>query len=155
MSAVDRNRIIGELEEMKRRMDDLYSESIRCREGDRTVSKEESETIWKPAMDILESENEWLLVADLPGVNDEELKVEVFESQLTISGYRNVPHEGKVMNVSQKERPDGRFSRTFILPLDAAQGAIQAHCKQGVLTVTVPKERHSEAVHRRVVVHSR
>lgn len=79
--------------------------------------------------------------ADVPGLKRDEVKVEVEEGNiLQISGQRNREFEQKTDTWHRIERSSGRFSRTFKLPEDAKVDRIKAVIKNGVLTVTVPKE---------------
>lgn len=151
-----KNLLINELETMKRRMDRLYSESFESpKEEDKTDTEPDPEvSAWEPSMDIWESDGELLVVADLPGVPDEDLKVEIMESQLTISGKRKAAPRGKELKASKTERPEGQFSRTFMLPPDVLKENIQAECKRGILTITIPKNHSARDSHRRVIVHA-
>ena len=155
MVKVEKNSLISELEAMKQRMDRLYYKSFveqeACRTDTEDEEKEELET-WEPFMDIWESEDEWLVVADLPGVRDEDLDVEVMENQLTISGKREFVPIGKSVRASKAERPEGRFSRTFMLPPNAREAHIQAEFKRGVLVVKIPKDRCLQALPHKVIV---
>jgi len=150
---VEKNPLINELQAMKRRMDMLYSERFAEQEANKSDTQMDVAT-WEPFMDIWESEEEWLVVADLPGVPDEDLHVEVLQNKLTISGQRKAVPPGKGLEVSKAERPEGQFSRTFMLPANALQEKIQAECKRGVLTVKIPKNHGVHASHHRVIVHS-
>lgn len=139
---------------MKQRMDMLYSKSCAREEEEEKTAPEAEVASWEPFMDVWESEEEWLVVADLPGVRDEELQVEVLENQLTIAGLRHAVSYPGALRASKIERPEGRFSRTFMLPANAVKEEIQAECKRGVLTVRIPKSRCMQASHHKVIVHS-
>ncbi|KAF3321082.1 class I heat shock protein-like protein [Carex littledalei] len=79
--------------------------------------------------------------ADLPGINKEEVKVEVEEGNiLQISGHRNRENEEKTDTWHRVERSSGKFLRRFRLPENAKMDQIKAAMENGVLTVTVPKE---------------
>lgn len=95
---------------------------------------------WSPPVDILESDDQWRFVVDLPGVREEDIHVDVLESRLRIAGTRRAappqPHGWKSLHV---ERSYGPFSRTFQLPPDSRSEDIGAKLSRGVLTVTIPK----------------
>lgn len=152
---MEKNPLINELQTMKQRMETLYLKSFSGQEADKTDTDAKAAT-WQPCVDVWESEEEWIVVADLPGVQDEDLSVEVLDNQLTIGGNRkfNLPGKGKGLKASKTERPEGQFSRTFMLPPNALKDSIQAECKRGVLTITIPIDHGSQVLHHKVVVHS-
>jgi HSP20 family protein len=131
-------KILNELESMRRRMETLFAESFGADKSDDPEAQRETEA-WQPAVDVFENEGEWMLHADLPGVLDEDLKVEVNGSQLSIVGMRNTLFKSEDLNVSRVERPEGSFSRMFDLPPNLRKDEIRAELKQGVLKVTIPK----------------
>ena len=94
-------------------------------------------------MDIVETSTAYEVQADTPGLAAEDIKVELLEGVLTISGERKVSHRVKVAGgkVWRSERPSYSFSRAFTLPDDADSDRIAAHINKGVLAVTVPKRR--------------
>ena len=92
-----------------------------------------------PPVDIIERGEQLVLVADLPGVNLEDIDVSVENRTLTLSGERRLLGEYKESNVYRAERPSGRFTRTFSLPATVDVTAITAEHKDGVLRVTLPK----------------
>jgi HSP20 family protein len=92
-----------------------------------------------PATDIVESETHWILRADLPGVADEDLRVELDGTVLTISGERHSQSEQRVSGYHRYERSSGGFRRSVRLPEGVDGDAIEATFDRGVLEVTVPK----------------
>jgi HSP20 family protein len=140
---------------MKRRMDMLYSERFTESEASGTETEPETDIArWEPFVDILESDEEWIVVADLPGVAEDDIQVELIENQLIITGRREAVARGKKLTVSKAERPEGLFSRAFILPCNALREKIHAESKRGVLTVTIPKGHLVQGSHHKIVVHS-
>jgi|SRR4030095_8275521 HSP20 family protein len=104
---------------------------------------------WVPPVDLLETPDQYVIIAELPGVRREDLDIQMHDGRLTLSGMRrerNAPCE----QYHRVERGHGTFSRTFHLhvPVDAAR--IVADLRDGVLTVTCPKS--SEAGSRRIQV---
>jgi HSP20 family protein len=94
---------------------------------------------WIPAMDLVEEGDHYVLRADLPGVNEDDVKVELEDNVLTISGERKSGHEGRKEGYYRVERASGAFSRSLTLPEGIDPDSIQARFEKGVLEVRVPK----------------
>jgi HSP20 family protein len=98
---------------------------------------------WAPAMDLVEAEDHFVLKADLPGLSEDDITLEVQDNVLTISGERKAEHERKEKGFYRLERSFGRFSRSLTLPEGVNAGAIKASFDKGVLEVSIlkPEER--------------
>src|SRR5215212_8301996 len=94
---------------------------------------------WVPSMDLVESDDHFLLKADLPGLAEEDVNIEVRDNALTISGERKAEHEKRERGWYRVERAFGSFSRSLSLPEGVDADAITAGFDNGVLTVTIPK----------------
>ena len=94
---------------------------------------------WRPTVDISETNKAYLIKADLPEVNRDDVEVSLDNGMLTISGERRFEREDESEEQHRVERMFGRFSRRFTLPADADAEHITAKSKDGVLKVTVPK----------------
>src|SRR5918992_2597106 len=94
---------------------------------------------WMPAMDLVESGDHFVLRADLPGMGEEDVKIEVEEGTLTISGERKAEHESNEEGFYRVERAFGQFSRSLTLPQGVDPEAVSAHFDRGVLEVRIPK----------------
>lgn len=94
---------------------------------------------WAPVADISETDAEYLVRAELPGVKREDVKVTLEAGMLTIQGERKHEKEEKSEKMHRTERFYGSFSRRFTLPENADAAAIRAESKDGVLNVHVPK----------------
>jgi HSP20 family protein len=101
-------------------------------------------TTWAPAVDIYETENELVVKADLPDINEKDLDVRVENNMLTIRGERKFEQKVKEDNYLRIERTYGSFSRSFSLPSTVNTEAIKAQYKNGVLTVELPKRAESK-----------
>jgi len=110
----------------------------------RGSDKESSLTAWAPAVDIRETENELVVTADLPGINDKDLDVRVENNMLTIRGERSMEKNVNEDNYLRVERAYGSFSRSFALPNTVNAEAIRADYAHGVLTVRLPKREESK-----------
>jgi len=109
--------------------------------GRRPAWPESSEILmseWLPRVDVMESEKEFLLKAELPEVKKEEFKVSVEKGVLSITGERKLEKEEKGKKYHRIERAYGRFERSFALP--EGIGGITWEFKDGVLTVHIPKK---------------
>ena len=94
---------------------------------------------WAPAVDLIEREDSLVLKADLPGLTEDDVQIEVRDSVLTIAGERKAEHEDKQNGYYRIERSFGRFSRTLQLPEGVDADRIGASFENGVLEVTIPK----------------
>jgi HSP20 family protein len=94
---------------------------------------------WVPAMDLVEHDDHFLLRADLPGLTEDDVSIELNDGSLTVSGERQAEHDQRERGFYRLERQYGKFSRTLTLPdgIDAEQ--IKASFKDGVLEVWIPK----------------
>ncbi len=101
-------------------------------------------TAWRPSVDISENQNEYLITADLPGVNREDLTVTVTEGRLTLRGERRQTTEENNGSVHRVERLSGTFARSFDLPGAVNVDGIAATYRDGVLAVTVPKAEEAK-----------
>ena len=107
---------------------------------------EQPETaVWTPVANISETENEYLIKAELPEVRKEDVRVTVDEGVITISGERRHELEHKDEKVHRIESFYGSFTRSFRLPDDADVAAIQAESKNGILKIRVPKQPAARA----------
>jgi HSP20 family protein len=94
---------------------------------------------WTPAMDLVETEDHFVLRADLPGLGEDDVKIEVAENVLTVSGERRYEHEARKEGFYRLERGTGAFSRSLTLPDGVDADAIAASFDRGVLEVRIPK----------------
>jgi HSP20 family protein len=94
---------------------------------------------WMPAMDLVESGDHFVLRADLPGLAEEDVKIELEDATLTISGERSNEHEGAGEGYYRLERAFGTFSRSLTLPKGIDPEGVSASFDRGVLEVRIPK----------------
>ena len=95
---------------------------------------------WIPAMDIREEEKQWVLNADLPGVDPESIDVTLEQGVLTIRGRRTLSKRDEEHGFRRVERVSGEFFRRFSLPDTADSDSVKARHANGVLEVTIPKQ---------------
>ena len=94
---------------------------------------------WMPAMDLVETADHYVLRADLPGLSDEDVNVQLEDNMLTISGERKAEHESEQEGYYRLERAFGAFSRSLTLPDGVEPDGVQAHFDRGVLEIRIPK----------------
>ncbi len=94
---------------------------------------------WLPAMDLVETEGDFVLKADLPGLSEKDVSIELEDNVLTISGERKSEHEERKDGVHRVERASGGFARSLTLPEGVNPEAIKASFDRGVLEVRIPK----------------
>ena len=92
-----------------------------------------------PKVDIAETDDEIQVSADLPGLDEKDIKVTLDENLLTIQGEKKAEHEEKQKNYHLMERSYGSFQRSIPLPVGVEQKKVRASFKKGVLQVTLPK----------------
>jgi HSP20 family protein len=94
---------------------------------------------WVPPMDLVEAEDHFVLKADLPGLAEGDVNIEVQDGTLTISGERKAEHEQREKGFYRIERSFGSFSRSLTLPDGVDPDRIAASFAHGVLEVRIPK----------------
>ena len=94
---------------------------------------------WVPAMDLVEAEDHFVLRADLPGLSEDDVNIELEDDTLTVSGERKSEHEEKRDGYHRVERAFGSFSRSLRLPQGVDPGSVTASFDRGVLEVRIPK----------------
>jgi len=99
---------------------------------------------WTPRVDVSENENEFLIKAEVPGVEKSDVKVTVDKGVLTITGERRSETEEKGTKLHRVERTYGRFSRSFTLPENVDESAIRAEHKNGLLLVHLVKAEQAK-----------
>jgi HSP20 family protein len=105
---------------------------------ERITDEFNNDEAFTPAADVFETDEQFRLMMDIPGLNKEEITISLKNGVLNISGERKIEvAEGEV--VKRRERSVGAFSRSFAIPEDANFAEIKASFKNGVLTVSLPK----------------
>jgi HSP20 family protein len=94
---------------------------------------------WVPPVDLVEADDHFVLKADLPGLSEEDVAIEVQDGTLTISGERSAEHEQRERGWYRIERSFGSFRRSLTMPDGVDPEAISASFERGVLEVRIPK----------------
>ena len=127
---------LRDLLSLQDRMNRLFDDSVR---GMRPGEEGLASAIWSPAVDIYETENEVILKAELPEINQKDIDIQVENNTLVLRGERKFEKEAKRENFHRIERAYGNFSRSFTLPNTIDQEKIRADYKDGILKVMMPK----------------
>ena len=94
---------------------------------------------WKPAVDVHEEDEAFVLAVDLPGMGKDAVDINVEDQILSISGERKFDEKSEKDSYRRLERGYGKFTRSFSLPTNVDSAKVEAKFSNGVLTVTVPK----------------
>ena len=101
-------------------------------------------TAWAPAVDIYEDDQQMVIKADLPEVDEKDIDIRLENNTLTIRGERKFENKVAEENYLRVERTYGSFSRSFALPNTVSSEGIQADYRNGVLTISLPKREESK-----------
>ena len=96
---------------------------------------------WMLAVDVNETEKEFFLSADMPGLDKNDVSVDIHDGVITIKGERAIDNEKSTDGYRIRERQLGSFNRSFRLPDNVNEDKVAAKFKNGVLTVTLPKTK--------------
>jgi HSP20 family protein len=129
---------VRELNSIQNEMNRLFNTFF---DSPANTSSREGHTLqrWIPPMDLVETENDFVLRADLPGLAEGDVNIELENNVLTLSGERKAEHEDRKEGYYRVERSWGTFSRSLTLPDGVDPDAVQAHFERGVLEVRIPK----------------
>ena len=128
-----------ELEEMNERLNRVFRGSSLARGQEGTHKDQLVGFDWAPSVDISETAEEFQIKAELPEVKKEDVKVNIDNGVLRISGERKQETEQQGKKWHRVERTYGSFMRSFTLPTNVDDGKVQADYKDGVLTLRLPK----------------
>ena len=111
----------------------------------RTPERRDAGTFsWSPLVDILETDGEIKVVAEVPGMKREDIKISVQDNVLTLKGEKKLEKEEKEKNFHRVERAHGAFERSFSLPASVQTDKVKASYKDGVLTIALPKSEETK-----------
>lgn len=129
-----RNRNVSSLQnEIDRVFDRFFPSRDRDEEGP------SQEAVWRPRMDLIETDDSYRIHLDMPGMNRDELTISYQDNELVISGERANDRLSEDEEYVRVERSFGHFRRAFTLPRTVDEEKISATYENGVLTITVPK----------------
>ncbi|HKT34192.1 MAG TPA: Hsp20/alpha crystallin family protein [Nitrospira sp.] len=131
-----------ELDEIEKRLSTIFG---RPSIGSNGENKEAiSVTEWSPLVDISEDDKEYVVKAEIPEMKKEDIKINVHDDVLTLSGERKYEKEEKSKKFHRVERAYGSFMRSFTLPENADGSKISAEYKDGMLKIHLPKSEQAK-----------
>ena len=137
------------LQQLQREMNSLFDNRLPTAEGE---NGNVATSDWAPAVDIKEEDDRFLVLADIPGVDPDDIEVSMENGILSIKGERKSEHTEEKEGYKRIERSYGSFHRRFTLPESANPEGISAKSKHGSLEVVIPK-REAEQPRRISVEH--
>jgi HSP20 family protein len=127
-------RLFGELSPFRKEMDRLWNRFL----GETSFGKTFAET-WSPSVDISETKDNFVVKAELPGLEAKDVNVSISGDVLTVKGEKNAEEEEKDEHYHRIERYSGSFQRVFQLPSGVKADKVKATFDKGVLKITLPK----------------
>lgn len=140
-----------DLAALQDRIDRLFEDSLGRLRSDWGGEALEGRT-WAPAVDIVETDNEIVLKADLPGIDPKDVEIQVQNGTLTLKGERKFESDVKEDNYRRVERVYGSFVRSFSLPRSVDADKAEAEYRNGVLQVKLPKRPEAKPKQLKVAV---
>ena len=122
------------------RMNRLFEDATQ-RHSRNEKSDEFERADWTPVADVYETESEYKIALDLPGISREAIEVDIDDNRLAIKGTRIVEENNK----QRTERPSGKFLRSFTVPSSVDQTQIGAEYRDGVLQIKLPKRKEQRS----------
>ena len=135
---------------LQREFDELV-ERFFCQEP--VFSRSLFSRTFTPVVDIVENENDIIVKAEIPGMEQKDLDVNLAGDVLTIKGEKKAEHEEKGDNLHRIERSYGNFSRSLALPCEVQQDKAEANYKNGVLSLRLPKSESCKKKAVKITVH--
>jgi HSP20 family protein len=126
-----------DLASLRESMDKLFEEFFTRRPGRPAV------TVWQPAVELFETDNEVVVRAELPGIDSQNVDITVTEDALTIKGEAKSEQEEKGRNYYRRELRYGSFTRALALPVEVKGDQAKASYRNGVLEIRVPKHERT------------
>jgi len=136
MSNLTRWNPINEFEDLMNRYNRMFGLT---RTGEREGRDLFGRSDWSPAVDVKETDKNFMIEAELPGMSRDDVKVTVHDGVLTIQGERKQEEETNDKKVHRVERFYGSFLRRFTLPDNVDENSVKANFKDGMLTLTIDK----------------
>ena len=131
-----------EIETLRQQLDKVFDQ--------RAATRDNSEAAWMPALELVDAGDNFVLKAQLPGIDPKDIDVQVTREAISISGERRYENTDEKSGYVRSEFRYGKFHRVLPLPAPIQNDSVQAECKDGILTLTLPKV--TEARHKVVKI---
>ena len=128
---------------LRREMDRIFNELIPF--SWRLDDSEMKTTAWTPTTDMMETDEEYLVETELPGLTKNDIHISCQDNVLTIEGDRNQEKKEEHRGYLRSERSYGAFKRSIILPTSILEDKVKASFKNGILRITIPKAEKSKS----------
>jgi HSP20 family protein len=125
---------------LREKMNRLFEDAVTARGEEKDMIS----STWTPSVDIFETENELILTAEVPGVEEDNIEIKIEDNTLCLNGERKFEKETKEENYHRIERSYGSFYRSFTIPRNVDQEKIKAEHDNGVLRISMPKKPESK-----------
>src|SRR3954452_4109968 len=135
---------VRELTSLQSEMNRLFNTFFETPSGSAGAGNGGALRRWLPPMDLVETDDHFVLRADLPGLSEEDVSIELEDSVLTVAGERQAEHEDKREGFCRLERSFGQFRRSLTLPEGVDADGITAAFDKGVLEVRIPKPEETK-----------
>jgi len=120
-----------EIETIRQELDKAFDQ--------RPAARNNSEAAWMPALELVDAGDNFVLKAQLPGIDPKDVDVQVTPEAISISGERRYENTNPKSGCVRSEFRYGKFHRVLPLPAHIQNDSVQAECKDGILTLTLPK----------------
>jgi HSP20 family protein len=140
---------LGEMSRFSQDLNRFFDDTFAAKPARRSDTVQ---SLWTPAVDVVEDADKIEIRADLPGVRQEDLDIQIQKEVLTLRGQRQVAAKAEGHRYARSERVFGAFVRSFALPPTVDGEKIGAELKDGVLTLTLPKRPEAQPRQIRVSV---
>lgn len=130
--------LLKRIEALQERIHSIFEESSIASQN---LLADQLPSSWSPAVDVYETEREFVLTTEVPGLERDKIDVQIVDNTLYLRGERDPSKESPRQIYHRLERPSGTFERRFNLPQEVSQDKIKAQVTAGVLTVSLPKKR--------------
>ncbi len=140
MASVNRWDPFAEVADLRREMDHVFGDFF----GQTPFRMAATESMWSPLVDVHETKDSLVLVAELPGIKQEDIQVSIEGDTLTLKGERKLEKEVNEDQYHRVERSYGKFERSILLPSMVDAGRVKATYRDGVLEIQLPKKEEAK-----------